>query len=886
MKHVIKLFALITAVFFLGFFMEEFFEELPMGINEESIDILSDFFPVFVSFSIFALTWFAYGKSRDNHSLFMGGVFFVIGLIDLMHLLSYPFLPDFITPNSFQKAGILHNEARLFSGILFLASAYVYKDTLPKFINKPVLLASASLLFLISIVPALFYPEILPALSRGSTISPALLYRQTITSLLILCASYLYARRLQNSGEKHLMFLIDGFIVLVFSDLVYFNYEIPGHLLKLAGFIFIHRALYQSSVEQPYDKLAEAEDRLRMAAEERYRNLFDNASDAIVTVDLEESITSWNQAAEKIFGWNSDQVIGKKLANILVPKDNKIEKNKIIECVLSGKAASGIDVVCPHKNGTDVNVSLSVSPIMDANHNIMGLSGIMRDITDRKRAEEELLKFRLGIEKSVDAIFITDTNGMMLYVNPAFEKIYGYSREESLGKTPRILKSGLAPQEVYRQFWDTILAKKVVTGELINKTKDGRFLNIEGSANPILNEDGNIIGFLALQRDITERKRAEKLIKESEERYRNIVELTTDIIYVLDREGNQVFINDAGYRILEASPEEIIGKPWLTWIHPDDRERTFKKFIEMVEQGIDVFDFENRYLSKGGRVVHVVHNIRVLRNEKGNVIGTQGIARDMTEIKKAEEVRMENMRLAIASSAKSEFLANMSHELRTPLNSIIGFSELLQQNSHGELNEKQNKYVGNVLTSGKFLLNLINDILDLSKVEAGKIEPVFEKVPVHAVINETLTLIKEKASKHNVLINKEFDPALNFIKADQQRFKQILFNLLSNAVKFSKKEGGTVTVRTKKDGNMARISVSDTGIGIREEDMGKLFKEFEQLDPGISRKYGGTGLGLAISKKLVELHGGKIWAESRYGEGAIFAFTLPIDTYKGDMFEK
>jgi len=223
---------------------------------------------------------------------------------------------------------------------------------------------------------------------------------------------------------------------------------------------------------RPYDKLAEAEDRLRMAAEDRYRNLFDNASDAIVTVDREERITSWNPAAEKIFGWFANEVIGKQLSDILIPHDKIGRKDNIVRSALSGSAVSGVDVIIPNKNGTFLNMSLSVSPIMDASQNIIGLSGIMRDITDRKRAEEELLKFRLGIEKSIDAIFITDINGTILYINPAFEKIYGYSTEEALGKTPRILKSGLAPQEIYKQFWDTLLAKKIVSGELFNKTKD------------------------------------------------------------------------------------------------------------------------------------------------------------------------------------------------------------------------------------------------------------------------------------------------------------------------------------------------------------------------------------------------------------------------------
>jgi signal transduction histidine kinase len=222
----------------------------------------------------------------------------------------------------------------------------------------------------------------------------------------------------------------------------------------------------------------------------------------------------------------------------------------------------------------------------------------------------------------------------------------------------------------------------------------------------------------------------------------------------------------------------------------------------------------------------------------------------------------------------------MSHELRTPLNAIIGFSELLKRGATGRLNEKQEKFVGNIHVSGNHLLSLISDILDLSKVEAGKIELAPEEFPVGDAINDGLTLIKEKAMKHNVTVKVELDHELDFIEADKLRFKQILFNLLDNAVKFSKPEGGTVTIAAKREKDMARFSVSDTGIGMKEEDLKRVFREFEQLDSGISRKYGGTGLGLAITKKLVELHGGTITVESRYGEGSTFTFILPLKAKK------
>ncbi len=232
---------------------------------------------------------------------------------------------------------------------------------------------------------------------------------------------------------------------------------------------------------------------------------------------------------------------------------------------------------------------------------------------------------------------------------------------------------------------------------------------------------------------------------------------------------------------------------------------------------------------------------------------------------------LQNDILEIAKT-KSDFFTIASHDLRTPLNSVIGFSELLKQGAAGGLNEKQEHYVNNVLSSGKDLVCLISDILDL----AGKIDLVTDKVPVQATIDEIFNLIKEKAAKNKIVLKKELDTSLDFIEVDKQRFEQILFNLLINAIKFSKTNGATITITAKREGDMARFSVTDTGIGIKEEDLGKLFKEFVQLDAGVSRKYGGSGLGLAISKKLVELHGGKIRVESKYGEGSTFTFLLPV----------
>lgn len=379
-----------------------------------------------------------------------------------------------------------------------------------------------------------------------------------------------------------------------------------------------------------------------------------------------------------------------------------------------------------------------------------------------------------------------------------------------------------------------------------------------------------------LHNSITEQKLINEMLRASEERFRTIFNSAAVSIALADRNGRIIDSNPAFEKMLGYSLQELRKMSFHDYTYPEDIQTNVELLNEAILGKINSYRMVKRYIRKDGTVIWASLVASVVKDADGKPSFLIATMEDITQIKRAEDIRFEKERLEFANRAKSEFLATMSHELRTPLNSIIGFSELLNEGMYGELNEKQAHYINNVLTSSKFLLDLINDILDLSKVEAGKIELVKEKISVPGTIGETLILIKEKASTHNVVINPVFDPQLDVIDADKQRFKQILFNLLSNAIKFSKKEGGTVTIATKKEGDMAKISVSDTGIGIREEDLGKLFHEFCQVSPDISNKYGGTGLGLAITRRLVELHGGSIEVESKYGEGSTFTFTLPL----------
>lgn len=373
---------------------------------------------------------------------------------------------------------------------------------------------------------------------------------------------------------------------------------------------------------------------------------------------------------------------------------------------------------------------------------------------------------------------------------------------------------------------------------------------------------------------------------------------SNDLIVITDTEGRISHVNPETLRQLGYSKDELIGRSVFIIQSPRNPqghgEEIFKKTLEGGWSG------ESINIRKDGSEYPVLLTTSPVKDKDGNIIALAGVARDITERKKMEErikryseeleakvkertEELEDAKKAAetANRTKSEFLANMSHELRTPLNSILGFSEVLSDELFGKLTEQQKGYVGNIYSSGKHLLSLINDILDLSKVESGSMELELETFFVRDLLQLSMSLFKEKAIKHGIKFRLEVQPDEDIeIVADKRKLKQILFNLLSNAMKFTP-DGGSVALRVKKEPLFIEFSIEDTGIGIKAEDIPKLFKEFVQLGSAYTKEYEGTGLGLALTKRLVELHGGKIWVESEFGEGSRFTFTIPVRSSLG-----
>ncbi len=361
----------------------------------------------------------------------------------------------------------------------------------------------------------------------------------------------------------------------------------------------------------------------------------------------------------------------------------------------------------------------------------------------------------------------------------------------------------------------------------------------------------------------------EQELKAQEREKKVLLDSLNEQVVFVNPDLNIIWANKAALENMEMDLQEAVGRciksvPGING--------PLSEYLQLEQIFVTGNKKSGEFTSKDSRVWFV--QAIPVTEEDGKIIGILVTCREITERKAAEKLLQEKQIAEFANRTKSEFLANMSHELRTPLNSIIGFSDLLYEQAYGKLTEKQLKSAGNISKSGKHLLSLINGILDLSKVEAGKLELDYKNFELAAKLNMIQNLLSPIADRKNIRIEIDIDTRITSIRADEARFAQIMYNLVDNAIKFSY-ENSLVKIEAREKGDMVEITVKDTGIGIKPEDQNKLFKPFSQVDSFSSKKFQGTGLGLSLVKQIVQLHGGYVWFRSKPGEGSIFAFTIP-----------
>ncbi|XXJ20325.1 PAS domain-containing sensor histidine kinase [Desulfovibrio caledoniensis] len=493
----------------------------------------------------------------------------------------------------------------------------------------------------------------------------------------------------------------------------------------------------------------------------------------------------------------------------------------------------------------------------------------------------------------------TDAKGVIQIFNVGAERMLGYTAAEVVAKiTPAEIsdpKELIARAESLSMELDTpispgfeALVFKASRGiediyELTYIRKDGSRFPAVVSVTALRDVQRGIIGYLLICTDNTSRKQIEnertkldQKLRDQQFYTRSLIESNIDGLMATDPQGIVTDVNKQMGEITGRTRDELIGAPFRSYF--TDPALADAAINKVLAEG-SITNYELTVLDLEGRKTEVSINATIFYDRDRRPQGVFADARDIGERKKAEQLQQSLMKASEASSrAKSEFLANMSHELRTPLNSIIGFAEVLQDQLYGELGSKQLKYVETIRKAGQHLLVLIDDILDLAKIEAGKMELEPSEFSLQDVLSHSMSMLSEKALKHSIQFSLDVAPETpNDMEADEHKLKQILFNLLSNALKFTA-DGGSVALHVRPYQSKAgwlEVEVQDSGIGISEADISKLFCEFTQLESPLEKKHQGTGLGLVLTKRLVQAHGGHIKVASELGKGSTFSFRIP-----------
>lgn len=600
-------------------------------------------------------------------------------------------------------------------------------------------------------------------------------------------------------------------------------------------------------------------------SETRLRSILSVAADAILVIDEDGVIVEANPATSRIFGYAREALVGQPVTTIM-PEAYGREHPRFIQRYLHTEIPHIIGTVREvqgrRNDGELFPAELSIAESREEAHRRIFV-GIIRDITDRKRVEEELRTFSRAIEQSANTVVITDLEGHIEYVNPKFTETTGYSREEVMGKNPSILKSGETPREEYDRLWETIRAGGEWRGEFHNKKKNGELYWEAASISPIRDATGNIAHYLAIKEDITERKRLQAELEDARARLEAVLNTVPLPLFVVEATGEVSIANVAAHEFYGTALHEghVLQ---MTRLHPDTRTPMPPEewpVMRALREGKPVTDVEQILVYADGSELPILVHAAPIRGEDGHVIAAVAVAQDLTQLKAADR-------------AKDTFLALITHELRSPLATIISWAQAARDE-----HELCADALDIILRSAQTQQRIISDLLDISRILYGKLSLETEPIDAWEVTARTAEAMRAVIERKSLTLRLQPPAGPLPVQADPVRLEQIISNLLNNAVKFTP-AGGVITIEGAREASMARLSISDTGAGIPPTQLPFIFQRFQQL--GRERVSGGLGLGLALVKGLVELHGGRVQASSPgVDQGSTFTVWLPLRAEDG-----
>lgn len=609
--------------------------------------------------------------------------------------------------------------------------------------------------------------------------------------------------------------------------------------------------------------------------------------------DIRTNIIIWDEQMYELYGLPKQAetlVVYDVWANGVHP-DDRIPTETLLQQAVLEQAEYNTEFRVVHPDGSIHFIKAFGLLVKDTQGNPESMLGVNFDITQLKQTQEKLntekVRLQVALAAAKMGTVIDNLTTDELILSDRTQEIFGFVQ----GNCPSDRATFIAMihpedrEQVIQAIADSIKAGKVFQTEYRIYRLDGeiRWVTYWGMMSPHLYMGKQeIIGVVA---DITERKQAE----ESSARLASIVASSEDAIISKTLDGIINTWNLGAEKIFGYTSEEIVGQDITTLFPPNHRDEE-NHILSQIRAGKPIKDYETIRRRKDGSLIYVSISVSPIKDKYGKIIEISTILRDISKSKKYEEqLEKTNQELAHATRLKDKFLANMSHELRTPLNAILGMSEALQEEVFGTLNEKQHNSVQTIESSGTHLLSLINDILDLAKIESGKIELDYTHVSIKNLCDSSLVFIKQQAMQKQIKVHTDIPPYLPDLLVDERRIRQVLINLLTNAVKFTQ-ECGRISLKVRIESNKLDSSVptsqvcfaiTDNGIGITQENLAKLFQPFVQIDSALNRQYAGTGLGLILVKQIVEMHGGQIKVNSEFGVGSCFAFSLPYKDFLG-----